>query len=107
MKLLPQTGKSVTPASNEQMPTQPAAGETDVCCPSEGSSPQMQGQNPPNKTTKTDALSTLLTADTTINQQLQLIFAKLDKKIQAKSKLSQRNLKTRSGQRPTNYGFEF
>jgi hypothetical protein len=79
MKLPPQRGKTVAITRNEQMPTQPAAGEApsyaDVV---KAHSPPSQGQ-PTADTSKKDAMSARHYTDTTINQQLQLILVKLDK----------------------------
>jgi len=89
-KLLAQTGKSVAPTNNEQMSTQPAAGETQTY-PAlvKAHPPQPQGQ-PATNTTRKDAVSTLHTADTTINQQLQLILGNLDKQEKVHSRLLSR-----------------
>jgi hypothetical protein len=79
MKLPPQRGKTVAITRNEQMPTQPAVGEA----PSYGNvvkahpSPS-QGQ-PTADTSKKDAVYARHNTDTAINQQLELILAKLDK----------------------------
>jgi hypothetical protein len=79
MKLPPQRGKTVAITRNEQMPTQPAVGEArsyaDVV-KAHRSPPQGQ---PTADASKKDAVSARHNTDTTINQQLQLILAKLDK----------------------------
>jgi hypothetical protein len=61
------------------MPTQPAAGETQTYAAVVKAHPPQPQRQPTTNTTRKDAVSTLHTADTTINQQLQLILAKLDK----------------------------
>jgi hypothetical protein len=79
MKLPLQRGKTVAITRNQKMPTQPAAGEapsyTDAVKPHPSPS---QGQ-PTANTSNKDAVSARHNTGTTINHQLQLILAKLDK----------------------------
>jgi len=78
MKLSPQKGKQMT-TRNERITTQPVAGEIKTYAAAVKAQPPRMQIQPTNDTNKNGARSTLHDMDMTINQQLQLILAKLDK----------------------------
>jgi hypothetical protein len=79
MKLPPQWGKTVAITRNEQMPTRPTAGKAPSYADVVKAHPSPSQGQPTADTTKKDAASALHNTETTVNQQLQVILAKLDK----------------------------
>jgi hypothetical protein len=79
MKLPPQRGNTVAVTRNQQMPTQSAAGEAPSYSDAVKAHPSPSQGQPTADTSKKDAVSVRQNTGTTINQQLQLILAKLDK----------------------------
>jgi PAX-interacting protein 1 len=77
-KLSPQKGKQVTATRNERITTKPAAGEIKTYAAAVRAQPPRMQIQPTKDTNKNGLRSTLQDTDMTINQQLQLILAKLD-----------------------------
>ena len=79
LKLPPQRDNTVVITRNEQIPTQPATREALSYADAVKAHPSPSQGQPTTDTPKKDAAYARHNADTTINQQLQLILAKLDK----------------------------
>jgi hypothetical protein len=80
----------VTATRNERITTQPAAGEIETYAAAVKAQPPRMQIQPTNDTNKNVARSTLHDTDMTINQQLQLILAKLDNQEKIRTTLCDR-----------------